>query len=46
MKRPTEVVFLAFLALIAGILAILDTLSYLGIRPIASLGPIDFLGFN
>lgn len=46
MKRPTAVVFLAFLALIAGILAILDTLSYLGIRPIASLGPIDFLGFS
>ena len=46
MKRPITVVSLAFLALNAGILAILDTLSYLGIRPIASLGPIEFLDFS
>jgi hypothetical protein len=46
MKRPITVVLLAFLALVAGVLAIVDSLSYLGIRPIATLGPIEFLGYN
>lgn len=46
MKRPITVTFLAFITLVAGVLAVLDTLSYLGIRPIASLGPIEFLGFS
>ena len=46
MKRPFAVTLLAVVAVIAGLVAILDTLSYLGFRPIASLGPVNFYGSN
>lgn len=46
MKRPTAVTILTILAVIAGIIAIIDVLRYLGLAPIASLGPVDFFGVS
>jgi hypothetical protein len=46
MNRPIAVTVLAILAAIAGILAVVDVLRYLGILPIAALGPIDFFGVS
>jgi hypothetical protein len=46
MNRPLAVTLLAILAAIAGILAVLDVLRYLGILPIAALGPVNFFGVS
>jgi hypothetical protein len=46
MNRPIAVVILAVLAVIAGILAVLDVLRFLGLLPIAALGPVNFFGVS
>jgi hypothetical protein len=46
MNRPLAVTLLAILAAIAGILAVVDVLRYLGLLPIAALGPVDFFGVS
>ena len=46
MNRPIAATLLAILAVIAGIVAILDVLRYLGLLPIASLGPLNFHGIS
>lgn len=46
MKRPVAVTILAVLAAIAGILAVVDTLRYLGLLPIPFLGNLSFFGFS
>ncbi len=46
MNRPFAVTLLAILAVIAGIIGIFDTLRYLGLLPVASLGSVDFFGFS
>lgn len=46
MKRPIAVTLLTILSVIAGIVAIFDTLRYLGLAPVTSLGPINFFGFS
>jgi len=46
MNRPLAATILAILAVFAGIIAILDVLRYLGLLPIASLGPMKFFGFS
>ena len=45
MKRSVGASILAVMAVFAGILAVLDTLRYLGLLPF-SLGPLDFYGVN
>ena len=45
-KRPVGVTILAILAVIAGVLAIFDTLRMLGLLPMFNLGPINFFGFS
>ncbi len=46
MNRPIAVTILAILAVIAGIIAIFDTLRYLGLAPIATFGSLEFFGFS
>ena len=46
MNRPLAGTLLAILAVLAGIVAILDVLRYLGLLPIASLGPMEFFGVS
>ena len=46
MKRPFTVILLTILAVIAGILAVIDVLRYLAILPITTLGPVNFFGFS
>jgi hypothetical protein len=46
MKRPISVILLTILAVIAGILAVVDVLRYLSILPVAALGPVNFFGFS
>ena len=46
MNRPLAGTILAILAVLAGIVAILDVLRYLGLLPIASLGPMKFFGVS
>jgi hypothetical protein len=44
MNRPISAVILTVLAVLAGILAVVDVLRYLGIVPISSLGEVEFFG--
>jgi hypothetical protein len=44
--RPLAVTLLAVLAAIAGIAAFIDTLRFLGLLPIAQLGPLLFFDFS
>jgi len=44
MNRPFAVTLLAIVAGIAGIIAVMDTLRYLGLLPIAALGELSFYG--
>jgi hypothetical protein len=44
--RTFAVVVLAILAVIAGLIAIADTLRYMGLLPIAVLGELKFFGVN
>jgi hypothetical protein len=44
--RTFAVVVLAILAVIAGLVAIADTLRYMGILPVAMLGELKFFGVN
>ncbi|NCF65173.1 MAG: hypothetical protein GWP61_04310 [Chloroflexi bacterium] len=44
MKRPFAVTLLALIAVLAGIVAILDTLRLLGLLPVVQLGPMEFFG--
>jgi hypothetical protein len=46
MKRPFTVVLLTILAVIAGILAVIDVLRYLSLLPVVTLGPVNFFGFS
>ena len=46
MNRPLAVTLLAILAAIAGILAVVDVLRFLGLLPIVALGPVDFFGVS
>ena len=46
MKRPITVILLTILAVIAGILAVIDVLRYLSILPVTTLGPVNFFGFS
>jgi hypothetical protein len=44
--RTFAVVVLAILAVVAGIIAIADTLRYMGVLPFAVLGELKFFGVN
>ena len=46
MNRPFAVTLLAIVAVIAGLVAVMDTLRYLGLLPIAALGELNFFGTN
>jgi len=45
-NRTAAITILVILAVIAGLVAVLDVLRYLGLLPIASLGTLDFFGFS
>jgi hypothetical protein len=42
MQRPIAVTIKAILAVIAGLVAVLDVLHHLGLLPIAMLSPLNF----
>ena len=42
-KRPLAVTILAIVAVIAGIVALLDAARYMGWLPVATLGPLNFV---
>jgi hypothetical protein len=44
MNRPFSATLLAIIAGIAGVVALLDVLRYLGILPIVTIGPLDLYG--
>lgn len=46
MQRPIAVTIMAILAVIVGLVAVLDALRYLGLLPIAMLGPLNFFGVS
>ena len=46
MNRPFAVTLLAIIAVIAGLVAVVDTLRYLGLLPIPFLGDISIYGFS
>jgi len=46
MNRPFAVTLLAIVAVIAGLIAVMDTLRYLGIVPVTALGDLSFFGAN
>ena len=46
MNRPFAVTLLAIVAGIAGIVAVMDVVRYLGILPVAALGELSFYGSN
>jgi hypothetical protein len=46
MNRPFAVTLLAIVAVIAGLIAVMDTLRYLGLLPIVALGELNFFGTN
>ena len=46
MKRPFAVTLLAIVAVVAGLIAVMDTLRYLGLLPITALGELNFFGTN
>ena len=44
MKRPFAATLLAVIAVFAGIVAVFDTLRYLGLLPVATFGRLEFFG--
>ena len=46
MKRPFAATLLAVIAVFAGIVAVFDTIRYLGILPAATFGSLNFYGGN
>jgi hypothetical protein len=42
MQRPIAVTIMAILAVISGLVAVLDVLRHLGLLPIAMLSPLNF----
>ena len=46
MNRPVAVTILVILAVVAGLVAILDVLRYLGLLPITALGELQFFGVS
>lgn len=46
MNRPIAVTILAIIAIVAGLIAVLDIFRYLGLLPIAQLGELGFYGVS
>ena len=45
-SRSAGAVILAILAAVAGIIAVIDVLRYLGLLPAVTFGPLEFFGFS